>query len=272
MQAFRLIKKIKKEQRILKEISQKEHLDLIISDNRIGLILNHIPSIIITHQLTVLSGKSSWLTTVIHAYFLKKFDSIWIPDRSESPKLSGILSKNKHLNANAKYIGIPSRMKPNTTEKIYKYAMILSGPEPLRSEFEQQLITMFKTENYRTILIQGKIEAKRTKHEIGLIEVYNYMTSTDLNRVINQSECIICRSGYTSILDLAKLGAKAFLVPTPGQYEQEYLAKHLKKNGLADYCSQSNLSLERIKNSNENGFCNYKISSLQIDLNWKVEV
>ncbi len=271
LQAFKLIKKIKKEQRLLAEIRQKEGLDLIISDNRIGLRLADTPSVIITHQLTVLSGKSSWLTTAIHAYYLKKFDSIWIPDRSDSPQLSGILSKNKRLDAKAKYIGIPSRMTSIHTEKIYKYAMILSGPEPLRTEFEQRLIAMFKTEVYPTILIQGKVEANKTKHYIGSIEVYNYMTSEELNLIINQAECIICRSGYTSVLDLAKLGAKGFLVPTPGQYEQEYLAQHLKQKGLADFCLQNNLSLKRIKNAQSNGFSNYKVSPLQIDLDLKVE-
>ena len=28
-------------------------------------------------------------------------------------------------------------------------------------------------------------------------------------------------------MDLAELGIKGFLIPTPGQTEQEYLAKHL---------------------------------------------
>ena len=35
---------------------------------------------------------------------------------------------------------------------------------------------------------------------------------------------IFCRSGYSSLCDLAALGRRAVLVPTPRQPEQEYLA------------------------------------------------
>jgi predicted glycosyltransferase len=31
---------------------------------------------------------------------------------------------------------------------------------------------------------------------------------------------VLSRSGYTTIIDLAKLNKKAFFIPTPGQFEQ----------------------------------------------------
>lgn len=58
------------------------------------------------------------------------------------------------------------------------------------------------------------------------------MHSRQLEQALNQSNIILCRSGYTSIMDLSKLNKKAFFIPTPGQYEQEYLAKKLKKKAL----------------------------------------
>jgi UDP-N-acetylglucosamine:LPS N-acetylglucosamine transferase len=45
-------------------------------------------------------------------------------------------------------------------------------------------------------------------------------------------------------MDLAKLCKKAFFIPTPGQYEQEYLAKKLKKAGLAPYATQKNFKVK----------------------------
>ena len=39
---------------------------------------------------------------------------------------------------------------------------------------------------------------------------------------------IICRSGYSSIMDIYFLRKKVLFIPTPGQTEQEYLAKHHK--------------------------------------------
>jgi UDP-N-acetylglucosamine:LPS N-acetylglucosamine transferase len=62
-------------------------------------------------------------------------------------------------------------------------------------------------------------------------------------------ELIICRPGYTSLLDLAKLEKKLFVIPTPGQYEQEYLAGRLKKYGIANSCRQKEFTSEKLKYS-----------------------
>jgi UDP-N-acetylglucosamine:LPS N-acetylglucosamine transferase len=56
------------------------------------------------------------------------------------------------------------------------------------------------------------------------------MNSRQLEHTFNESELVLCRSGYTTIMDLAKL-EKAFFIPTPGQYEQLYLAKKLEEEG-----------------------------------------
>ena len=52
------------------------------------------------------------------------------------------------------------------------------------------------------------------------------------NAVIS-SKFIICRGGYSSIMDLLSLNKRALLVPTPGQTEQEYLSKHLEGFGFS---------------------------------------
>jgi UDP-N-acetylglucosamine:LPS N-acetylglucosamine transferase len=75
----------------------------------------------------------------------------------------------------------------------------------------------------------------------------------------------LCRSGYTSIMDLAKLGKKAFFIPTPGQFEQEYLAKKLQKEGFIPYAEQDHF---RIENLAEIAF--YKgLPKLDQPLDWK---
>ena len=40
---------------------------------------------------------------------------------------------------------------------------------------------------------------------------------------------------------------KAFFIPTPGQYEQEYLAKKFKKEGLVPYSKQDKFKLKKLK-------------------------
>ena len=72
------------------------------------------------------------------------------------------------------------------------------------------------------------------------------MNSEELELAFNQSKMVLCRSGYTSIMDLAKLEKKAFFIPTPGQYEQEYLAKKLKKKGMVPSCKQDDFTLDQL--------------------------
>lgn len=72
------------------------------------------------------------------------------------------------------------------------------------------------------------------------------MTTDELETAFNESEMVLCRSGYTTIMDLAQLGKKAFFIPTPGQYEQEYLAKKLQKEGLVPFSKQNDFKIEKL--------------------------
>ena len=47
-------------------------------------------------------------------------------------------------------------------------------------------------------------------------------------------------------MDLAKLEKKAFFIPTPGQFEQEYLAKKYKKEGIVPYTKQDKFVIENL--------------------------
>ena len=116
--------------------------------------------------------------------------------------------------------------------------VILSGPEPQRTFLEDHLTETLPEFEGKIVFIKGKIEAEQQTAQSGNITFYNFMTSEQLEQTFNESEAVLCRSGYTTIMDLAKLGKKAFFIPTPGQYEQEYLAKKLKRDGLVPYISQ----------------------------------
>lgn len=61
------------------------------------------------------------------------------------------------------------------------------------------------------------------------LKIVNHLSADRLNEIICGSSLIVCRSGYTSIMDFVKLQKKAVLIPTPGQKEQEYLAQYLAK-------------------------------------------
>ena len=72
------------------------------------------------------------------------------------------------------------------------------------------------------------------------------MNSEQLNTAFNESKMVLCRSGYTTVMDLAKLDKKAFFIPTPGQYEQEYLAKKFKIEGIAPFCKQESFKFTEL--------------------------
>ena len=74
--------------------------------------------------------------------------------------------------------------------------------------------------------------------------------SDALEKTINESEIVVSRSGYTTIMDLAILGKKAFFIPTPGQYEQEYLAERLTANGIIPSCNQQSFCYEKLNEIN----------------------
>ena len=65
-----------------------------------------------------------------------------------------------------------------------------------------------------------------------------------------QSEVVIARSGYSSIMDLVKLRAsKVLLVPTPGQTEQEYLAGRFAEHPQFTFQLQKQLNIEKALNN-----------------------
>jgi UDP-N-acetylglucosamine:LPS N-acetylglucosamine transferase len=55
----------------------------------------------------------------------------------------------------------------------------------------------------------------------------NHLEANELDQVLRDSRIVLARAGYSTIMDLAALGKKAILIPTPGQTEQEYLARFL---------------------------------------------
>lgn len=62
---------------------------------------------------------------------------------------------------------------------------------------------------------------------------------------MSKAEWVISRSGYSTVMDIAMLGKKAILVPTPGQPEQEYLGEYLSAKGFAPALTQKDFSLAK---------------------------
>jgi UDP-N-acetylglucosamine transferase subunit ALG13 len=190
-----------------------------------------------------------------------------VPDFESKNNLSGALSHHISLKTAIHYIKPLSQFKTpcKTTNFDYKYIAILSGIEPERSILERKLILLFKKQTFKTLLIQGKIATEQVTNQKGNLRIVNYLIQADLEKAICKSETVICRSGYTSIMDLQKLQKKAFFIPTPEQTEQEYLAKYLEKQQITPFAKQAAFSLTALeKLQNYKGFGNDYYT-----INWK---
>ena len=212
---------IKSEHKFLQELLINENIDVILSDNRYGIYHEKYASIFICHQLQLLHPNPiiRRLAAGIHRKLLGNFSEFWIPDRPPPESIAPELSKPFKL-SDHKYIGILSRMIPMQSIKTRKYLVILSGPEPKRTELEKVLLECLPEKSF--LMVRGKNEDQsKYRNEKNIV---NFLTHRPLSEEIGRSEYVVCRSGYTSIMDLIKLKQKAILIPTPGQTEQEYLA------------------------------------------------
>jgi uncharacterized protein (TIGR00661 family) len=245
----KILTAIKKERHQVQKIIKDYSIDGVISDNRFGVysINKAIPSVYITHQINVFSGITTFITTKLHHRIIKKHDECWIPDYEQTPNLSGKLSHIKNSKLPLKYIGPLSRFKKTESKSKYHVMLLLSGPEPQRQILEEKLIHAFKSYKGNLILVRGKIEKQQTCLQKGNIIVYNFMNSHELEKTIQSSDVIVSRSGYTTIMDLAMLGKKAFFIPTPGQNEQYILAKTLEASQVAPYCKQDAFNLQEFE-------------------------
>lgn len=243
---------IRKEHALLQELIAIHNIDGVISDNRLGMYSNLVPSVIITHQLQVLSGTTTWLSTHLHQHYIKKFDACWVPDVNGVHSLSGNLSNCDDPHINKVYLGPLSRFEKSTKEQVkYDLMVLLSGPEPQRQMLEDKLIKEVQSYDGNVLFVAGKISKKQITEKKGKVTYYNFLSTDGLQKALDRSKVVLSRSGYTTIMDLHKLQKKAFFIPTPGQFEQEYLARSLEEQGIAPFATQDEFTikdLERIEN------------------------
>ena len=242
-QTPKIIRETVKEHMALRRIVKRHNIDLVISDNRFGLWSRRIPCVYMTHQLMVkFPPRLRNLEPIfynMHKSLIQRYTECWIPDRHGTPNLSGDLSHKYPLPDNAHFIGLLSRFKKHKVRgkiydisdeedrpsKGYDLLVMLSGPEPQRTIFERLVIDQARQlPALKTLVLQGKTEEECDENICDNIRLVSHMNSEDLNEAILSSELVLTRAGYSTIMDMAVLGKKAILVPTPGQTEQDYLA------------------------------------------------
>lgn len=225
---------LKEEKRKVVRLVEKFNPDLIISDQRFGFISKTVKSIIISHQLNLPVPQWNFLAKLWNRKLLAAFDEIWIPDTPQQ-KYSGRLStgnfRNKH------FIGTCSRFhkmeeenlsEKNDDEEFYSYLGIISGPSPYNQKLLDLLIKKLEKTDKKSIIIVPKhlFDENFSSKNVKVIASPNHKKFIQL---LMNSNVVISRSGYSTLMDLIETKNEAILIPTPGQAEQIYLS-HLNKN------------------------------------------
>jgi len=249
VQSPRLLRAIKRENRWLQKAIQLYQLDGVISDNRYGLHSTAIPCIFITHQLQIKSLLGKWGESLLQRSnynYIQRFHECWIPDH-EQEGLAGELSHPRKLpSIPVRYIGTLSRFeKPVSSETKGNLLFLLSGPEPQRSILENIIIAAIVHYPGNAIVVRGLPGDSRIIPSTNMIRFYNHLPTPGLQEAMEQADYIICRSGYSTVMDLATLQKKSIMIPTPGQTEQEYLGTYLQQKKFTVSISQKDFQLEK---------------------------
>lgn len=232
---------------ITKMVKQHNY-DLIISDGRYDSYSKKIPSFFMSHQMRIKNPlRISCLETgseIYNLFFFKRFCGVLIPDYRRDD-LSGELSHRLRLLDEKKlhYVGALSDFSKKTIKKDIDYFISLSGPEPQRTMLEKKMLSQAKELNGRIVITLGKKKREIDCNEDG-IEVYSIVSKEKREELLNRAKMIISRSGYSTIMDLAAIGSKALMTPTPGQVEQEYLAQYHNEKNTFYSVSQDEIDLK----------------------------
>lgn len=232
----RFLQLVKRENQWLQELLKQRRLDVVLSDNRYGMHHPDLFSILLSHQLN--PGRNLFSESYF-ARLANNFDEIWVPDVQGPESLSGRLSENDGLQRPVRHLGVYSRLQAVQPAQIrYSHTALLSGPEGQRARLEAKIRSAFTKLPARTCIVRGR--AGEVKFPDANITWVALSTGQATSELLAASDTLICRSGYSTLLDLCSLSKPALLIPTPGQPEQIYLARRMKEKGWFEVTSQKN--------------------------------
>ena len=191
--------------------------DIVLSDNRYGFKSDEAYSVLLTHQLSPPIPKLRNLITKKIISWVNQFDECWIVDDQSMP-ICDVLN-SPALNIPKTYIGWQSRFSQDNQEQLYNFLFIASGPEPQLSKFTKKITQVLKKNGFAYKLI--------VPEDMGLENQEINPTSEQLNLLISKSKMVICRAGYTSLMEMLSISKKCLLIPTPGQFEQEFISRNV---------------------------------------------
>ena len=265
LQAPRIISSIRAEHRWLNKMIKTHGIDAVISDNRFGLYHSYVPCVFVTHQLNIKSPLGKWNERLLQKWnygYINCFKECWVPDYAGENNLAGELSHPSiSPRVPVKYIDPLSRFDKGELQEIEdRLLFILSGPEPQRTILENKIINEVSHYPGTASIVRGLPTSQSVIPSTGMIKFYNHLSATELNEEMEKADWVVSRSGFSTIMDLAKLQKKSILIPTPGQTEQEYLAQFLFQKKAAYTIGQKEFFLDSALGDAKK--FNYRFSSL----------
>ncbi len=247
---------------VITEYLDAKQVDAILSDGHFGVRSTEVKSIILSHQLNLKTRLFGKQINQYNQQFLERFDEIWVPDFKGNESLAGELSENYSFQ-NVRYIGpITAYVNLKQSDSGKKHLLILlSGPEPQRQILQDKIHGQLVEQpdhfaEWQIDFVSGSSNASDIN--ISGVNHHLVMNSKALNALICKSDLVICRSGYSSVMDLVALGKQAVLIPTPGQGEQEYLAQYHMEKGRFNSVPQREFQLAAILENSLNVSANFK--------------
>ena len=246
-----MIRKSKRANEELQKIIAKFNICAVISDNRYELATSKIPTVFITHQLNIqTSGWQTMAKPIINKlvnHYVGMFDEIWIPDLNNDFQLSGKLSISSKFRNKSYKVGLLSRFSSKSINNIKEsidVLIILSGPEPQRTILEKLLLSQALKSELKTTILLAK-PGENINKKVNNVTIISHLPDAEFAKTIQSAKVIISRPGYSTLMDLSVFNKKAIFIPTPGQTEQEYLAKRLFDKGIAFSQNQNNFDLSK---------------------------
>ncbi len=240
-----MLRSVREEHHLFLDLRRSLQLDAVISDQRFGIRADGLPSVIITHQVFPFTPIAQGLLRRFNLHQIRPFDRCWIPDDAQAPGLAGELSHGAMLPANARYIGPVSRMDPVhaiAPSTPYRVVCVISGPEPQRTLLEQELMEQLQRIDGDHLLVLGRPDPPLDE-VVGNVRRLGHLGGDALTGALLQAELIVSRTGYTTLMDLERIGRNALVVPTPGQEEQEYLGELHARSGRFVVQAQEHLNV-----------------------------
>ena len=258
MQIPKILKIIWFENKWLRDVLKEDKFDAVISDNRYGFFSKGCPSIFITHQLTI-KADFLWLEKIlqrINYRYINRFTQCWVPDLEGELNIAGRLSHPKKMPAiPVKYIGPLARLaKRSNRDIVFKWLVIISGPEPQRSLFEKKIFEVAAKTNDRFLIMRGLPGESANEIFLPNCQVFNHLNTTEMEEAVASCEFVISRCGYTTVMEMLSLKKKSVFIPTPGQTEQEYLAAHLLQQKWCYSFNQQDDFSEQLQQASTFGF------------------